>query len=146
MTLKEIVEQLESCGFTCEAGPLENHVAFIDLKEKFSGKNGLSITVDMKKMDEFKNIVNILYQVVTRANDEKITQYVLSELEKIHEPNPPLIPIPFDDLKIESDGRVNGTKIFVNGEKVSNLLSVQFVASMHNKNVLFLGDIFRRKG
>ena len=33
MTLKEIVEQLELCGFECEAGPLENNVAFIELKE-----------------------------------------------------------------------------------------------------------------
>jgi hypothetical protein len=30
--LKEIIKQLESCGYTCEAGPLENNVAFIELK------------------------------------------------------------------------------------------------------------------
>lgn len=33
MTLKEIVEQLESCEFTCEGGPLEDNLAFIALKE-----------------------------------------------------------------------------------------------------------------
>lgn len=33
MELKEIVEQLESCGFECVAGPLENNTAFIALKE-----------------------------------------------------------------------------------------------------------------
>lgn len=32
MNLKQIVEQLESCNFECEAGPLENNVAFIELK------------------------------------------------------------------------------------------------------------------
>ena len=34
MTLTEIVEQLEVCGFTCEAGSLEMNEAFIALKEK----------------------------------------------------------------------------------------------------------------
>lgn len=34
MTLKEIVEQLESCGYECEAGPLSNNTAFIELKER----------------------------------------------------------------------------------------------------------------
>lgn len=33
MNLKEIVEQLEKCGFECEAGPLENNTAFVELKE-----------------------------------------------------------------------------------------------------------------
>jgi hypothetical protein len=32
MTLKEIVEQLKSCRYECEAGPLENNVAFIELE------------------------------------------------------------------------------------------------------------------
>lgn len=32
MTLSEIVDQLESCGYTCEAGPLSHNVAFIELK------------------------------------------------------------------------------------------------------------------
>ncbi|WP_332648876.1 hypothetical protein [Lysinibacillus sp. 54212] len=31
--LKEIVEQLESCGYVCVAGPLENNTAFVRLKE-----------------------------------------------------------------------------------------------------------------
>jgi hypothetical protein len=33
MTLKEIVEQLESCSFECEAGSLESNIAFIELKK-----------------------------------------------------------------------------------------------------------------
>jgi len=32
MTLSEIVEQLEFCGYECEGGPLKNNVAFIELK------------------------------------------------------------------------------------------------------------------
>ncbi|WP_198404143.1 hypothetical protein ACJGE4_15345 [Bacillus velezensis] len=32
-TLKEIVEQLEDCGYECEAGPLVNNVAFQKLAE-----------------------------------------------------------------------------------------------------------------
>jgi len=31
MILTEIVNQLKSCGFQCEGGPLENNVAFIEL-------------------------------------------------------------------------------------------------------------------
>lgn len=34
MELKEIVEQLEACGFECEAGPLENNTAFVELKKR----------------------------------------------------------------------------------------------------------------
>lgn len=34
MTLKEIVAQLELCGYTCQAGPLENNVAFIELVKR----------------------------------------------------------------------------------------------------------------
>jgi hypothetical protein len=32
MTLTEIVEQLRSCKFTCEAGALEQNIAFIALE------------------------------------------------------------------------------------------------------------------
>lgn len=32
MSLREIVQQLEMCGFTCEAGPLENNAAFLALE------------------------------------------------------------------------------------------------------------------
>jgi hypothetical protein len=31
--LKEIVEQLESCEYECEGGPLEMNTAFIELKK-----------------------------------------------------------------------------------------------------------------
>lgn len=33
MKLSEIVDQLKACGFECEAGPLVNNVAFIELKK-----------------------------------------------------------------------------------------------------------------
>jgi hypothetical protein len=33
MTLAEIIEQLESCNYECEAGPLENNVAWQELKK-----------------------------------------------------------------------------------------------------------------
>ena len=33
-SLKEAIQQLKDCKFTCEAGPLENNVAFQEL-EKF---------------------------------------------------------------------------------------------------------------
>lgn len=32
MDLKDIVEQLKMCGFQCEGGPLENHLAFKELE------------------------------------------------------------------------------------------------------------------
>lgn len=38
MTLPEILEQLEACGYRCEAGPLENNLAFIALKEMIAPK------------------------------------------------------------------------------------------------------------
>jgi hypothetical protein len=31
-SIYEIIEQLKSCNYQCEAGPLENNVAFIDLE------------------------------------------------------------------------------------------------------------------
>jgi hypothetical protein len=34
MTLQEIIEQLESCHYECEAGTLENNVAWRELKER----------------------------------------------------------------------------------------------------------------
>lgn len=33
MTLPEIIEQLKSCQYECEAGPLENNIAFKALEE-----------------------------------------------------------------------------------------------------------------
>lgn len=33
MTLKEIVKQLKACGFTCEAGKLEDNAAFQELEK-----------------------------------------------------------------------------------------------------------------
>ena len=33
-SLAELVEQIEACGYRCEAGPLENNLAFIELKER----------------------------------------------------------------------------------------------------------------
>jgi predicted DNA binding CopG/RHH family protein len=33
MTLTEIIEQLESCNYECEAGRLENNVAWQELKK-----------------------------------------------------------------------------------------------------------------
>lgn len=32
-TITDIVNQLESCGYTCEGGPLEMNMAFVKLKE-----------------------------------------------------------------------------------------------------------------
>lgn len=32
MALAEIIEQLESCGYECEAGPLELNAAFVEVK------------------------------------------------------------------------------------------------------------------
>jgi hypothetical protein len=32
--LREIINQLKSCGYSCEAGPLENNVAFIELEKE----------------------------------------------------------------------------------------------------------------
>ena len=34
MSIQEIVNQLEACNYECEAGPLENNTAFIELKKR----------------------------------------------------------------------------------------------------------------
>jgi hypothetical protein len=38
MNLKEIVEQLKSCGYQCEAGDLEHNEAFIALAQKANAR------------------------------------------------------------------------------------------------------------
>ena len=38
MAMKSIVEQLEACGYECEAGPLEHNIAFRALVELASVK------------------------------------------------------------------------------------------------------------
>jgi hypothetical protein len=47
MILKKIVEELEQCQFSCEAGPLENHAAFKDLK-KIAEKEAAAATTAEK--------------------------------------------------------------------------------------------------
>lgn len=34
MTLREIIEQLESCNYECEAGNLENNIAWQELEQR----------------------------------------------------------------------------------------------------------------
>jgi hypothetical protein len=43
MNLAEIIEQLESCAFRCEAGPLERNVAFVALKAMVKPGNQTTI-------------------------------------------------------------------------------------------------------
>lgn len=47
MNIKEIVEQLEKCKFTCEAGPIESCEAFIQLK-KMAGKTSKTLKENNK--------------------------------------------------------------------------------------------------
>ncbi|MEA3186274.1 MAG: hypothetical protein QOD99_104 [Chthoniobacter sp.] len=37
MTIPEIVEQLKACHYECEAGPLENNIAFRELEKIAQG-------------------------------------------------------------------------------------------------------------
>lgn len=39
MTLIEIIEQIESCNYECEAGKLENNVAWAKLKNRIEALN-----------------------------------------------------------------------------------------------------------
>ena len=52
MTLREIIEQLESCNYECEAGSLERNIAFIELKERVEFIEGL-IENGLNLEDEF---------------------------------------------------------------------------------------------
>lgn len=52
MTLQEIIEQLEACGYECEAGPLENNVAWQELKQKAQG-NATPLYSDERIEKEF---------------------------------------------------------------------------------------------
>jgi hypothetical protein len=63
MTLKEIVKQLESCGYECEAGPLRNNTAFIALKEASNFCN--------KETDEMFRTAYAIAQVKGRSKHEQ---------------------------------------------------------------------------
>ncbi|WP_019123633.1 hypothetical protein [Brevibacillus massiliensis] len=84
MTLKEIVEQLESCKFACEAGPLENNIAFLKLKER-AHNNAPSVEVKITEADAFKRILGILHHVATTTTDAQTRDFVLAEVENILE-------------------------------------------------------------
>lgn len=56
MTLSEIITQLESCGFTCEAGPLEKNAAFVALKAM--AKEPAYTTEDLRDAFEQSRLTN----------------------------------------------------------------------------------------
>ncbi|MCM3272646.1 hypothetical protein [Paenibacillus elgii] len=84
MTLKEIVNQLESSGYTCEAGPLENNVAFQALKERSQFK-GMTVEVKMTELDVFIRLFLVLVRAVSTTKDENTRNFLSSELETIAE-------------------------------------------------------------
>lgn len=46
MTLQEIVTQLHACGYTCEAGKLENNVAWQELERLAKERTWVPLTGD----------------------------------------------------------------------------------------------------
>lgn len=66
MTLSEIIEQLESCGFTCEAGPLENNVAWRQLR----GMNKNTISVVLFDSDNWETLYVLEMVSVPRVGEE----------------------------------------------------------------------------
>lgn len=52
MTLLDIVQQLWSCGFKCEAGPLDKNLAFQKLKEMATSGEPKYTTEDLKNCFE----------------------------------------------------------------------------------------------
>ncbi|WP_396135494.1 hypothetical protein [Bacillus sp. 3255] len=82
MSLQEIIEQLESCGFTCEAGPLKTNAAFQVLKER-SQNRGLAVDVSIRDTEIFKKLLELLYRIVSTTTDEKVKDLVLDEISRI---------------------------------------------------------------
>ena len=50
--LPEIIRQLESCGYTCEAGPLENNTAFSALRSISESDCMSCVDADLKRQKE----------------------------------------------------------------------------------------------
>ncbi|MBU7314060.1 hypothetical protein [Paenibacillus oleatilyticus] len=78
MTLTEIVSQFESCGYTCEAGPLESNVAFQALKERSQFK-GLTVEVKMTDLDVFQKSLEIILHIAQNTTDEKTKEFIATE-------------------------------------------------------------------
>ena len=74
MTLKEIVEQLRMCGYVCEAGPLENNVAFIELVRMAE----LSVLPPVSVSSVWDpNPPNVASTMTTTGGDKPLTVYDL---------------------------------------------------------------------
>jgi len=78
VTLEGIVEQLISCNYECEAGPLENNLAFIELKRRANRiPNGLYPVAEMEiwrtKVKELQEKVDVMKRQIeelTEKNNE----------------------------------------------------------------------------
>lgn len=78
MNLKDVVEQLEACHYECEAGALENNVAFIRLKEI---ANALSASAGAMGIELIaaERLRQIEQESWTAVHDDQHTQGELGE-------------------------------------------------------------------
>lgn len=76
----ELIKQLEACGYTCEAGPLENHIAFIQLKAMADNE---PIIVDAQEMEN--HIIDRLAEQGYEVNSEMLGLIADAEYEYLEE-------------------------------------------------------------
>lgn len=65
-SLKEIVEKLRSCGYTCEAGPLENNADF-QLLERIAGVNKYTLDGLLSQKPAPKSAQQVRDEIVEQA-------------------------------------------------------------------------------
>lgn len=80
MNIQEIVKQLEWCGYTCEAGPLENNVAFIELKE-IAGKDQLIKDMSKDLIDLWEAVHKLQDQANAAHSHPERDQHMLRKQE-----------------------------------------------------------------
>lgn len=76
----ELIKQLEACGYTCQAGPLENNIAFIQLKAMADNE---PIIVDAQEMES--HIIDRLAEEGYEVNSEMLELIAEAEYEYLEE-------------------------------------------------------------
>jgi hypothetical protein len=88
MTLAEIVKQLESCNYECEAGPLANNVAFIALKNMLPKVGEEERTTEERLVAEFADkLKKLTYEIMGQLETDYLpyieTNLIFNERQEI---------------------------------------------------------------
>jgi hypothetical protein len=84
-SLKEIVETLRNCGYTCEAGPLENNVDF-QLLEQIAGYNGYhAVNLDGREISKLTGVeiwTREVYGKLTAQSPQDIRDEIIEKAKR----------------------------------------------------------------